>query len=61
VVKRRWQLSALIAFVAVVLGAMLLAQACGGGSASEDVTPTATPPPTSTADGGAPDSGDIPA
>jgi len=58
VVKRRWQVRAGIAFVAVMAGALLLAQACGGGSAGEDVTPTATTP-TSTADGGAPDTGDI--
>jgi len=54
VVKRRWQLSALIAFVAAIGAVVILAQACGG-SAGEDVTPTAT----STADGGAPDAGDI--
>jgi hypothetical protein len=35
VVKRRWQACAGIAFVAVMAGAVLLAQACGG-SAGED-------------------------
>jgi len=55
VVKRRWQLSALIAFVAAAASVVILAQACGGGSADVDVTPTAT----STADAGAPDTGDI--
>lgn len=54
-VKRRWQLSALIVFVAAIGAVVILAQACGGGSAGEDVTPTAT----STADGGAPGTGDI--
>jgi capsid protein len=58
VVKRRWQARVGIAFVAVMAGAVLLAQACGG-SAGEDVTPTATSSPTSTADGGAPEAGDI--
>jgi len=38
---------------------VLLAQACGGGSADVDGTPTATTPPTSVADGGAPEAGDI--
>jgi len=41
VLKRRWQLSALIAFVAAAASVVILAQACGG-SAGEDVTPTAT-------------------
>jgi len=47
VVKRRWQVRAGIAFVVIVGAAVLLAQACGGGSATEDVTPTAiaSPPP----------------
>lgn len=58
-VKRRWQVRACIAFVTVAASVVILAQACGGGSAGEDVTPTATAPPTSTADGGAPDTGDI--
>jgi len=40
VVKRRWQLHALIAFVAAVGIVVMLAQACGGGSAGEDATPT---------------------
>jgi hypothetical protein len=54
-VKRRWRVGALIAFVAVIGAVVLLAQACGGGSAGVDVTPTAT----STADRGAPGTGDI--
>jgi hypothetical protein len=58
VVKRRWQVRALIAFVAAVGAAVLLAQACGG-SAGEDVTPTATSPPASVAGGGAADMPDI--
>ena len=37
-VKRRWQLSALIAFVAAMGAVVVLAQACGGGSAGVDVT-----------------------
>jgi len=36
VVSRRWQLRAGIAFVVVVGAAVLLAQACGGGSANVD-------------------------
>jgi hypothetical protein len=42
VVKRRWQVRALIAFVAAVAAVVILAQACGGGSADEDARPTAT-------------------
>jgi hypothetical protein len=57
--KRGWQLGALIAFVAAIGTAVILAQACGGGSTDIDVTPTATTPPTSTAGVGAPDTGDI--
>jgi hypothetical protein len=49
VVKRRWQVRACIAFVTVAASVVILAQACGGGSAGEDVTPTATSPPTLTA------------
>jgi len=44
VVKRRWQVRALVMFVAAIAGMTILAQACGGGSAGEDVTPTATSP-----------------
>lgn len=58
-VKRRWEVHAGIAFVAAIGVAVLLAQACGGGSADVDGTLTATSPPTSAADGGAPDTGDI--
>jgi hypothetical protein len=47
-----------IALVAAIGAVVILAQACGG-SAGEDVTPTATSSPTSTADGGAPEAGDI--
>jgi len=47
VVSRRWQLRAGIAFAAAVGIAVMVAQACGGGSATEDVTPTTAP--TSTA------------
>jgi hypothetical protein len=42
VVKRRWRVRAGIAFVVIVGAAVLLAQACGGGSAGEDATPLAT-------------------
>ena len=48
-VKRRWQLRALIVFAAIAAVTML-AQACGGGSAGEDATPLAT----STAGSGTP-------
>jgi len=50
VVKRRWQLRALVAFVAAIGAVTMLAQACGGGSAGEDATPLAT----STAGSGTP-------
>ena len=46
-VKGGWQVRALVMFVAVTAGMTILAQACGGGSATEDVTPTTAP--TSTA------------
>jgi hypothetical protein len=36
VVKRRWQLHALVAFVAAIAAVTMLAQACGGGSANVD-------------------------
>jgi hypothetical protein len=58
VVKRRWQVRAVIAFAAAIGAVVVLAQACGG-STGEDATPTATNSPTSTANGGAPDAGDI--
>jgi polyhydroxyalkanoate synthesis regulator phasin len=58
-VKRGWQVRAGIAFAAAIGVALLLVQACGGGSTGEDVTPTATNSPTSTADRGAPGIGDI--
>ena len=35
-VKRRWQLRALVAFVAAIGAVTMLAQACGGGSANVD-------------------------
>ena len=59
VAKRRGQMRALFAFVAAIGAVAILAQACGGGSVDVDVTPTATTPPTSTADGGTPDTADI--
>jgi hypothetical protein len=34
-----------MAFVVTIAGLIILAQACGGGSAAEDVSPTATSPP----------------
>ena len=40
--KRRWRLHAPMAFVVAIAGLIMLAQACGGGSASEDASPTAT-------------------
>jgi len=49
VVKGGWQVRALVMFVAAIAGMTILAQACGGGSANVDVTPTATSPPTATA------------
>jgi hypothetical protein len=42
--KERWRLLARVAFVALIGGAVMLAQACGGGSTGEDVTPAATTP-----------------
>jgi len=47
VVKGGWQVRALVMFVAATAGMTILAQACGGGSAGEDATPTAiaSPPP----------------
>jgi hypothetical protein len=53
VVKRRWQLCAGIAFIAAIGAAVVLAQACGSGSAGEHVAPTPTNSPTSAAGGGA--------
>jgi lipoate-protein ligase A len=57
--NRAWQLRAVIAFAAAIGAVVILAQACGGGSAGEDVTPTAASSPTSTANGGTPGTGDI--
>ena len=54
--KQRSRLLARVAFVALIGGAAVLAQACGGGSTGEDVTPAATTPAGSEkpgADGGA--------
>lgn len=56
---RRWQARVPIASLVVVAGVALLAQACGGGSSGENVTPTATTPLTSATGGGAPETGDI--
>ena len=42
VVKRRWQVCAWMVFVAAVGIVVMLAQACGGGSASVDTTPLTT-------------------
>jgi predicted XRE-type DNA-binding protein len=58
VVKPKWQACVGIALVVAIGAAVILAQACGG-SAGEDVTPTATSSPTSTAHRGAPEAGDI--
>jgi hypothetical protein len=45
VMNRRWRALVPMAFVVVMAGLMVLAQACGGGgSASEDASPTATSP-----------------
>lgn len=46
--RRRWQTSGLIALVAAAGAGVILAQACGGGSADVDATPTAKPLPTLT-------------
>ena len=48
-INRGWQVCAAIAFVAAVGGIVILAQACGGGSADVDATPTAATSPTLTA------------
>jgi hypothetical protein len=42
VMNRRWRALVPMAFVVVMAGLIMLAQACGGGSASEDASPTAT-------------------
>jgi len=44
VAKRNWRVLACIAGVAAIAALAILAQACGGGSASEDASPTATSP-----------------
>jgi phage gp36-like protein len=45
VTKRGWRVLGCITGVAAVAAVAILAQACGGGSASEDASPTATNPP----------------
>ncbi len=45
--RRRWQVWARVALVAAAGAAVILAQACGGGSAGVDATPTAKPLPAS--------------
>ncbi|MCJ7509551.1 MAG: hypothetical protein MUP14_01500 [Dehalococcoidia bacterium] len=40
--KQRWHVCVCMGFVAAIAGVMMLAQACGGGSASVDTTPLAT-------------------
>jgi len=57
--NRAWQVRAVIAFAAAIGAVVILAQACGGGSADVDATPTATSPATSIANGGTPVTGDI--
>jgi hypothetical protein len=57
VTKRGRPARACIACVAALAALILLAQACGGGSANVDVTPTATSPPAAAADGETPGSG----
>jgi hypothetical protein len=57
--NRAWQVRAVIASVAVIGAVVMLAQACGGGSADVDATPTAASSPTSIADGGPPGAGDM--
>jgi hypothetical protein len=59
VVSRRWQAAVAIAAVAAMGVVLILAQACGGGAAGEDVAPTATSPATSTAVGGFPGIGEM--
>jgi len=46
VAKRRWQVRVGTAFLISVAAIAVLAQACGGGSAGEDTTPTGTTAPT---------------
>jgi hypothetical protein len=48
-----------IAVVAAIGVIVILAQACGGGSAGKDVTPSATSRPMATANGGPPDIGEM--
>jgi len=52
--NRRWLALVPVASVVVMAGLIVLAQACGGGSASEDASPTATSPAAAAADGGTP-------
>jgi hypothetical protein len=57
--NRAWQVRAVIAFVAAMGAVVILAQACGGGSADVDATPTAASSATSIANRGTPGTGDI--
>jgi hypothetical protein len=45
VAKRGWQVRAATAFVTALAGVIVVAQACGGGSAGEEPSATATSPP----------------
>jgi hypothetical protein len=56
--SRGWQACVAVAVVAAIGVVLILPQACGG-SAGEDVAPTATSPATSTADGGFPGVGEM--
>jgi hypothetical protein len=49
VTKRSWRVLACITGVAAIAAVAILAQACSGGSASEDASPTATSPPATAA------------
>lgn len=57
--RRRWQVWARIALVAAAGAAVILAQACGGGSAGVDATPTAKPLPASAPGDGTPGPGEL--
>jgi hypothetical protein len=52
--NRGWRALVPMAFVVVMAGLIVLAQACGGGSASEDASPTATSSPAAAAGRGTP-------
>ncbi len=53
-VKRVWTVRTVIAFAAAAGVVVILAQACGGGSAGTDATPAAKPPPAFTPGSGTP-------